>query len=344
MRRRRSGAPRPPAAPTSRRAGPLRRARSLIPVLVPLTVGAFRRADELAEAMESRGYRGGEGRTRYRELRFRTRDALALCRQRARPPRRGPALKRYAGLVEYDGADFAGWATQPDLRTVEGVLSEALPTVLRQPVKLGVAGRTDAGVHASGQVVSFEAETELSPSLISYKATAVLPKDVALRRCVAVCDDFDARRDATSRTYEYSGGQRRDTVPPDAPPRGLRAAEVGPRPPLRGGESWWREPTTSGPSPPRRATTSASSGSLPTRAGPRTTTCSTYRITADSFLYGMVRTLVGTMLEVAGGKRDLTQFGRLLSGGERSEAGPGGPEPRPHAGRCRLRLSGPMEE
>jgi energy-coupling factor transport system permease protein len=58
--------------------GPLRRARSLVPVLVPLTVGAFRRADELAEAMESRGYRGGEGRTRYRELRFRARDALAL--------------------------------------------------------------------------------------------------------------------------------------------------------------------------------------------------------------------------------------------------------------------------
>jgi energy-coupling factor transport system permease protein len=58
--------------------GPLRRARSVVPVLVPLTVGAFRRADELAEAMESRGYRGGEGRTRYRELRFRARDALAL--------------------------------------------------------------------------------------------------------------------------------------------------------------------------------------------------------------------------------------------------------------------------
>jgi energy-coupling factor transport system permease protein len=59
--------------------GPLRRARSLVPVLVPLTVGAFRRADELADAMESRGYRGGEGRTRYRELRFRVSDALALA-------------------------------------------------------------------------------------------------------------------------------------------------------------------------------------------------------------------------------------------------------------------------
>ncbi|HSK98990.1 MAG TPA: energy-coupling factor transporter transmembrane component T [Rubrobacteraceae bacterium] len=59
--------------------GPLKRARAMLPVLVPLTVGAFRRADELAEAMESRGYRGGEGRTRYRELRFRARDALALA-------------------------------------------------------------------------------------------------------------------------------------------------------------------------------------------------------------------------------------------------------------------------
>ena len=59
--------------------GPLRRARSFVPVLVPLTVGAFRRADELADAMESRGYKGGEGRTRYRELRFRVSDALALA-------------------------------------------------------------------------------------------------------------------------------------------------------------------------------------------------------------------------------------------------------------------------
>jgi len=59
--------------------GPIRRARAMLPVLVPLTIGAFRRADELAEAMESRGYRGGEGRTRYRELHFRARDALALA-------------------------------------------------------------------------------------------------------------------------------------------------------------------------------------------------------------------------------------------------------------------------
>jgi energy-coupling factor transport system permease protein len=70
--------------------GPISRARALLPVLVPLTIGAFRRADELAEAMESRGYRGDEGRTRYRELRFRTRDALVLC---------AAALVVFAGIL-----------------------------------------------------------------------------------------------------------------------------------------------------------------------------------------------------------------------------------------------------
>jgi tRNA pseudouridine38-40 synthase len=112
-------------------------------------------------------------------------------------------LKKYAGLVEYDGSNFAGWAAQPAMRTVEGTLSEALRTVLRQPVKMSVAGRTDAGVHASGQVVSFEAETELEPSAVAYKTTAVLPEDLALRRCVAVDEGFDARKDAKSRSYDY---------------------------------------------------------------------------------------------------------------------------------------------
>jgi tRNA pseudouridine38-40 synthase len=112
-------------------------------------------------------------------------------------------LKKYAGLVEYDGSEFAGWAAQPGMRTVEGTLSEGLRTVLRHPVKLSVAGRTDAGVHASGQVVSFETEGDLDPPQVAYKATAVLPRDLALRRCLMTNEGFDARRDAKSRSYEY---------------------------------------------------------------------------------------------------------------------------------------------
>lgn len=228
---------------------------------------------------------------------------------------------KLVGLVEYDGARFAGWAAQPDRRTVEGELSRALRTVLRQPAKLSVAGRTDAGVHASGQVVSFEAETDLPPSLISYKATAVLPEDVALRRCVAVPEGFDARRDARSRSYEYR--LVNDEI--RAPLTRLRAAyeprkldfgllaEAGEM--VRGVHDF-RAFTPSKGYHVRfeRAVTESSW----TREGDLLT----YRITADSFLYGMVRTLVGTMREVGLGKRDLGRFGDLLSGGERDQAGP----------------------
>ena len=230
-------------------------------------------------------------------------------------------MKRYAGLVEYDGADFSGWAEQPGLRTVEGVLSEALSTVLRQPVKMSVAGRTDAGVHASGQVVSFGAETDLRPALISYKATAVLPKDAALRRCVAVRDDFDARRDAISRTYDYE--VINDEI--RSPLKRHRAAYVPRRLDLdllfAAGE------LVEGTHDFRAFTPSKGyhvrfERIVTYSRWTKRDDLLIYRITADSFLYGMVRTLVGTMLEVAGGKWDLAQFGRLLSGGSRSEAGP----------------------
>jgi tRNA pseudouridine38-40 synthase len=233
-------------------------------------------------------------------------------------------VKKYAGLVEYDGADFAGWAVQPGRRTVEGLLSEALETVLRQPVKMSVAGRTDAGVHASGQVVSFEAETNLRPSLISYKTTAVLPKDLALRRCVAVRGEFDARRDARSRTYEYRVVN--DEI--RSPLERHRASYVPQRLDLNllqeagelvAGTHDFRAFTPSKSYHVRFERVVTHSRWI------RHDDLLRYRIIADSFLYGMVRTLVGTMLEVAGEKRDLADFERLLSGGKRSETGPAVP-------------------
>ena len=231
---------------------------------------------------------------------------------------------RFAGLAEYDGADFAGWAAQPGTRTVEGALTSALSTVLRQPVKMSVAGRTDAGVHASGQVLSFDADTDLLPSQISYKTTAVLPEDLALRRCVVVPDEFDARRDAKSRSYEYRVVN--DEI--RSPLRRRRAIYVART--LDLGLLHETARLVEGTRDFRAFTPSRSyhvrferlvTASRWTRDGDLLT----YRITADSFLYGMVRSLVGTMLEVAGGTRDLEGFARLLSGAERSEAGPAAP-------------------
>ena len=231
---------------------------------------------------------------------------------------------KLAGLVEYDGTDFYGWAKQPGLRTVEETLSDALQTVLRQPVKLSVAGRTDAGVHAGGQVVSFKADTSLEPAAVAYKTTAVLPPDVALRRCVAAGTEFDARRRARSRSYEY----RVVNDPVRSPLARRRASYVARKLDLgllresarlvRGVHDFRAfTPAKSYHVRFERAVTESSwevCGDL-----------LTYRVTADSFLYNMVRSLVGTMLEVADGRRELADFERLLSGGERSEAGPAVP-------------------
>jgi tRNA pseudouridine38-40 synthase len=227
---------------------------------------------------------------------------------------------KLAGLVEYDGSEFAGWAAQPRARTVEGTLSEGLRTVLRHPVKLSVAGRTDAGVHASGQVISFGTGAELDPPVIAYKATAVLPRDLALRCCVEVEESFDARRDAKSRSYEYrivndtvrSPLRRRCAI---YVARELdfdllqHAAEL-----VRGTRDF-RAFT------PARTYHVRFERIVTESAWERSGDLLVYRVKADSFLYGMVRTLVGTMLEVADGTREMASFERLLTGGERSEAG-----------------------
>ncbi len=231
---------------------------------------------------------------------------------------------KFAGLVEYDGSEFSGWAAQPGRRTVEASISEALKTVLRRPVKLSVAGRTDAGVHASGQVISFGVDTDLSPHDISYKTTAVLPKDLALRRCVVVPEDFDARRNALSRSYEYRivndtvrsplKWERTNYVAKEMNFGLLKEAAA-----LIRGDRDFRAFTPSRTYHVRFRR--AISESFWAKDGDLLT----YGITANSFLYGMVRTLVGTMIEVAIGKRTLEDFERLVTGSERSKAGPSAP-------------------
>jgi tRNA pseudouridine38-40 synthase len=231
---------------------------------------------------------------------------------------------KFAGLVEYDGAGFAGWAAQPGLRTVEGTLAGSLGTILRQPVKLVVAGRTDAGVHASAQVVSFGARTDLTPSSISYKASAILPEDLALKRCVAVGEGFDARRDALRRSYEYRVVN--DSI--RSPLLRRRAIHVARE--LDLGLLKAAADDVSGVHDFRAFTPAKSHHVRFVRTveesfWEKRDGLLVYRITADSFLYGMVRALVGTMLEVAGGKRELASFARLLKGGGRSAAGPAAP-------------------
>src|SRR5690242_15136417 len=120
--------------------------------------------------------------------------------------------------LEYDGSRFSGWASQPGLRTVEGVLRDALQTLLREPVEVTVAGRTDAGVHASGQVASVPTGSDLPARRVLRGLNGLLPDDLAARAVADAPSGFDARSDAVARRYEYR------VLP--GPPSPLRAGRV----------------------------------------------------------------------------------------------------------------------
>jgi tRNA pseudouridine38-40 synthase len=218
-------------------------------------------------------------------------------------------------VLEYDGGPFAGWAAQPGRRTVEGELTGALRTVLRADVSLVVAGRTDRGVHALGQVVSYEGPL---PRLRSVNA--LLPPEIAVIAAETASDGFSARHDAVSRSYLY---------------RVL--ARPSPSPFEVGRALWW----------PHRVDLEALEACAAALHGTHDFTAFTptdtyhdrfdrdvlaaawrregdileFRIEADAFMRQMNRVLVGTMLEVAGGRRSVESFVRLLGGRPREDAG-----------------------
>jgi tRNA pseudouridine38-40 synthase len=227
--------------------------------------------------------------------------------------------------LQYDGTEFAGWACQPDQRTVQEQLERVLRTILGdsdpngEPLTITVAGRTDRGVHAWAQVASYRHE-----AVDPQRLNAMLPNDIAVLSCEPAPDTFDARRDAISRTYCYRilARRTRDVFE-------------------RGRALWW----------PRSLDTTLLEECAKLVVGSHDFTAFTptetehtrfernvigahwqadrdvleFWIEADTFLRHMNRVLVGTMLEVAAGRRKLVEFAELLEGRPRSQAGPTAP-------------------
>jgi tRNA pseudouridine38-40 synthase len=223
--------------------------------------------------------------------------------------------------LEYDGSGFAGWVRQPGLRSVQEELEQALQTVLGdtgadgRPLKLTVAGRTDRGVHAWGQVASYAHE-----AVDPLRLNSLIGDDVAVLSAEPVVDEFDARRDARSRTYCYRVLARRTRsvferrtaywYPAELDHAVLRecAALLAGKhdftafTPTETEHSWFRCDV-------RRAEWVGEDELLE------------FWIEADMFLRHMNRVLVGTMLDVASGRTSIEHFAALLEGRPRSDAG-----------------------
>jgi tRNA pseudouridine38-40 synthase len=247
----------------------------------------------------------------------------------------GPSKIRL--VVAYDGTGFRGFAaqqSQPRVRTVGGVLANAIEKVLRHPVELTCAGRTDAGVHARGQVVSFESEPGLDPWRLQSALNSMLGPEIVVQSVDLVEAAFDARRSATARTYEYTIVNRPAPDPFLAryawwisEPLDLRMLRLAAD--VFVGEHDFSSFCRKGPegsSTVRRVFTSRwiDDGDGVLR----------YEIRAGAFCWQMVRSIVGTLIEAGVGKRRPGDLLAVVNAADRSAAA----QPAPPHGLCLINV------
>ncbi|HTY35581.1 MAG TPA: tRNA pseudouridine(38-40) synthase TruA, partial [Bacteroidota bacterium] len=223
----------------------------------------------------------------------------------------------------YDGTNYVGWQVQPNGMSVQAALENALQQILRSSVSTVAAGRTDAGVHARGQVVSFKLPKEIEPEVLVKSLNGVLPDDIAIVAGDRVADDFHARYSARHRTYRYYMSRR-----PTALERNFSWYVGG----YKVEVDLLRQCAGSVMGEHDFASfCKVDSSSEHTRCIVDKSVWSesesklVYEIRANRFLYGMVRALVGTMVEVARGHRNEGSFEEILAARDRSKAGMSAP-------------------
>jgi tRNA pseudouridine38-40 synthase len=240
-------------------------------------------------------------------------------------------------VLEYDGTEFHGFQRQTRLRTVQGALEEACSRLLREPIKVIGAGRTDAGVHARGQVVNFSTTRPLPSEKLAGVLNRALPADVKVQQVEEVEADFHARRSARRRTYEYTIVERE--LP--SPILGRYALVVLERLDLV------KMAQAAAPLVGRHDFRAFQGGGAETASTERTL----FRLAcrreddnriiltaeADAFLYQMVRLMVGTLLKVGRGQMTPPQVAALLATQDRRRV----PAPAPACGLCLVQVSYP---
>ena len=226
-------------------------------------------------------------------------------------------------VLEYDGTDFVGWQVQPNGPSIQAELEKALRQLLRHEVTTIAAGRTDAGVHARGQVVNFKTDEEVEPRVLVKGLNALLPRQIAILTADEVDAAFHARYSAKKRLYRYYLSLRRTALERDfvwyvggysldvGLMRACAASTVG----EHDFASFCK--ADSGADSSVCLVTTATWNELGRKL--------VFEICSNRFLHGMVRALVGTMVEVGRGHRSSEEFGRILAARDRRAAGMSAP-------------------
>ena len=223
--------------------------------------------------------------------------------------------------LSYDGTDFSGWQYQPDARTVQGAVEEALGVILAGPVRIGGAGRTDAGVHALGQTAGFRTDSRIPCPALCRGLNALLAPDVRVLCADEVPDSFDVRRSAILRVYRYL----------------IYTGSV--MSPFMGRYAWHIPAPLSAEAMNRAGSQLVGTHDFASFASSPDETTSTVRqivsfhvdetgggvitieIAANAFLRHMVRSIVGTIVDVGRGKMSVERFGEIIRARDRARAG-----------------------
>jgi len=233
-------------------------------------------------------------------------------------------MNSYHLVVSYQGARYAGWQRQENAPTIQETLETALERLLGAPVRVAGAGRTDAGVHARGQVASLELAAEFPPRGLVHGTNHHLPADVRVMSACPMPPGFHARKHAEAKTYSFRLSRAPVISPLDAPytvrvPREVDLERMARATGSLAGRHDFSAFALAGGSHGQPLRTIRAAGWE--ERGEELL----FRVTGDGFLRGMVRALVGTLIEVGTGRRTPEAFTALLAGAPRGAAGPTAP-------------------
>ena len=241
--------------------------------------------------------------------------------------------RRYCALVEYDGTDFYGYQIQAEARTVQGELEKALNQVIRTQIRTSGAGRTDAGVHATGQIVTFDIAWRHALSDLHRALNATLPRDIGIANLKVIDKDFHPRFSALSRSYRYTiVNQRWPSILERRYTHHIRerldiAAMNRASQHLIGSHDF----ASFGKPPQGQVTIREITAAQWTATGHHVV----FEITANAFLYRMVRKIVGTLLKVGQGQLPENEILEILAARDLPQSAP----PTPACGLCLVNVT-----